>query len=466
MSTIHSIGIGGAIVTPSSDRYDESISRISATSVLRPSYVVYPAAESDITLALEYARSQSPPLPVAVKGGGCHTSTVSSSEGGMVIDLSALKSVTVSSDRSTVAVGGGAVWGDVYSELAKHDLVVVGGSVWFVGVGGYTTNAGWSNLSGHYGLAIDNLVGATVVLANGTVVKTSDTQEPDLFWATRGGTNQFGIVTEFVFKTHPARGPALVGVLAYPGTEIQNVLGALREHLRTHNPDSKLILSFIRSPPHFYPGIAILPYIEGDAQSSSTVLAPFRSDTLKPIFEQTGLAPDYNAVSHGADASLAGAPPRHITGTVLFSDLWEDLVLRVFGEWVAFTEHEDRKAGMVLWEFGHRDKIAEVKSDVTAFVSREPHYYVAFTGRHSLPESDTPTLDFVARMTKLVQDTNVEKTGVRLLTPPGFVLAPGTVSAEDVYGSNLPRLRKLKAKYDPKKVWSRSLVDIEPDFGV
>jgi len=132
MSTIHSIGIVGAIVTPSSDRYDESISRISATSVLRPSYVVYPATDSDITLALEYARSQSPPLSIAVKGGGCHTSTVSSSEGGMVIDLSALKSVSVSSDQGTVAVGGGAVWGDVYSELAKHDLVVVGGSVWYV----------------------------------------------------------------------------------------------------------------------------------------------------------------------------------------------------------------------------------------------------------------------------------------------------------------------------------------------
>jgi len=88
-----------------------------------------------------------------------------------------------------------------------------------------------------------------------------------------------------------------------------------------------------------------------------------------------------------------------------------------------------------------------------------------FDSRHSLPESDAPTLDFVARMMKLVQDTNVKKTGVRLLTPPNFVLEPGTVSAEDVYGSNLPRLRKLKAKYDPKKVWSKSVVVIEPDFG-
>jgi len=234
----------------------------------------------------------------------------------------------------------------------------------------------------------------------------------------QGGTNQFGIVTEFVFKTHPARGPALVGVLAYPGTEIQNVLGALRvsipippdttrfqqnlpstgtlknthagfqAHSCVHACATTLLCKLpfhCGQPPDLTlfikPGIAILPYIEGDAQSSSAVLAPFRSDTLKPVFEQTGLAPDFNAVSHGVDASLVGAPPRHTTGAVLFSDFWEDLILRVFGEWVAFTEHEDRKAGMVLWEFGHRDKIAEVKSDAMAFVSREPHYYVAFTGR-------------------------------------------------------------------------------------
>lgn len=103
-----------------------------------------------------------------------------------MVDLGKLKAVTVAADRKTVAVQGGALWGDVYSELEKHDLIVVGGNVWFVGVGGFITGGGYSSLSGEYGLAIDNLVSAEVVLADGRIVRCSEQEESDLFWAIRG----------------------------------------------------------------------------------------------------------------------------------------------------------------------------------------------------------------------------------------------------------------------------------------
>lgn len=250
MSNIHSpadsLGIQGSVLTPSSPSYETAIQRNSLTSVLKPAFIIVPTSPDDVALALKFARSQNPPLEIAVKGGGCHTSSASSSEGGLVIDLSGLKSVKVSDDRKTISVGGGALWGDVYVEADKHDVAVVGGSVHFVGVAGLTLGGGYSNLSGKYGLAVDNLLQATVVLADGSVVTTSDTNETDLFWAIRGmlviqqseleqrflislvgGSNQFGIVTEFVFKAHPSPGPALVGAMVYPGTEIQNVLRAL-----------------------------------------------------------------------------------------------------------------------------------------------------------------------------------------------------------------------------------------------
>lgn len=186
MTDILSVGIQGPIITSSSEGYEKAIARHSATSVLRPTYVVYPTSTNDVSLAIKFALAQSPRLEIAVKGGGCHSSTNSSTEGGLVIDLSRYKAVKVSEDKETVAIQGGALWGDVYSELEKHNVVVVGGSVWFVGVGGFLTGGGHSYLSGAFGLAIDNLVGATVVLADGQVVRCNKDENPDLFWAIRG----------------------------------------------------------------------------------------------------------------------------------------------------------------------------------------------------------------------------------------------------------------------------------------
>ena len=186
MADIHSLGIQGSIVTPASSNYEQAIARRSAAAVLRPAYIVIPVTPADIPLAIKFALSQDPPLEIAVKSGGCHSSTNASSEGGLVIDLANLKAIKVADDKETVAFQSGCVWGDVYSELEKHDLFVVGGSVWFVGVGGFITGGGYSKLSGEFGLAIDNLISAEVVLADGRIVRCSEKEEADLFWAIRG----------------------------------------------------------------------------------------------------------------------------------------------------------------------------------------------------------------------------------------------------------------------------------------
>lgn len=245
MSSIQSLRIQGTITSPSSgEEYRKAIHRISDLSILEAKYVVYPTAFSDIPPILAYATSQSPPLEVVVKGGGCHSSGWSSSDGGIVIDLARLKSVAVSDDKQHVTVQGGALWGDVYEACQPAGVEVVGCQVWLVGVGGYLVGGGHSFLSPERGLAIDNILRATVVLADGRIVETSATEEPDLFWAIRGmwaecgdgriwnrrvppfagGGNQFGIVVEFVLKCFPASGPATIGALLYPGTEVARVL--------------------------------------------------------------------------------------------------------------------------------------------------------------------------------------------------------------------------------------------------
>ena len=159
---------------------------MSEAAVRRAAYVVYPAVPSDIVEILRFARSQSPPVDLAVKCGGHDPSGASSSEGGIVIDLARINHVKVSEDKKTVAVGGGALWGAIYDEVEKHGLEVVGAGFGSIGVGGFTAGGGYSAISSRRGLALDNVVQATVVLANGSVVTCSAELEADLFWAIRG----------------------------------------------------------------------------------------------------------------------------------------------------------------------------------------------------------------------------------------------------------------------------------------
>lgn len=128
-------GFGGRVLARGeSPAFDEANNRYSDAAILVPEAIIFPTSVVDISLAIQYTQTASPPIPVAVKGGGCSTSAVASIDNGVVIDLSNINHVRVSEDRKIVAVGGGAVWGDVYSALEAFELAVVGAAVWLVGV--------------------------------------------------------------------------------------------------------------------------------------------------------------------------------------------------------------------------------------------------------------------------------------------------------------------------------------------
>jgi len=187
MSDSIASGTEAIVLTKASgEEYTNAIHRNSTLSILEPKYVVFPTKYSDIPPIVARASSLSPPLEIAVKCGGAHSSIWASSSGGVVIDLGKLNEVRVSTDKKSVVVQGGARWGDVYAACQEANIDVVGGPFWFVGVGGYLTGGGYSPFTPQYGMAIDNIIDATVVLANGNIVKTSLTEEPDLFWAIRG----------------------------------------------------------------------------------------------------------------------------------------------------------------------------------------------------------------------------------------------------------------------------------------
>ncbi|KAI9061591.1 FAD-binding domain-containing protein [Trametes sanguinea] len=457
------LNIQGHKLTPESgEAYTAALRRNSDLSVLPAKLVVQPAVYEDIPFVLAYALAQTPPLEIAVKGGGAHSSTWASSDGGLVIDLSKLNRVTLSEDKQSITVQGGALWGDVYEVTAKAGVDVVGSPLWFVGVGGFTLGGGYGPLSGEHGLAIDNLLSAKVVLADGRIVTTSKEEEPDLFWAIRGGGGQFGIVVEFVFKTHPYAGPFGSGIIAYPGTELENVLKVIQEWKTTQTPADRLTLNFSRPAPHFKPSIVILPGVLHDTngERSKTVLAPFRDGPAKPVLDKVGPAPDMLTVSHAADAAMAAAPKRLIIRGTFYSDMFPALLTAVWERWVAFTEgNEDVRGSAVLWDLTSPAKLAEVGVEETALKLREPHYWMAVQGRSTTDASVGAIREFTGSIVQFVREKNAELSGRDL---GWFVnLSQGNERAEDVFGANLPRLRRIKGKYDPNRVWRKGFV-IEP----
>src|SRR6266446_8314512 len=167
----------------------------------RPALIARCGSTADVVATVNYGRKEG--LATAVRCGGHNGAGLGSVDGGLVINLSGLKSVEVDPQARTVRVAGGCVWGDVDGETGKHGLATPSGIISTTGVGGLTLGGGIGHLTRKCGLSIDNLISADLVLADGSFVKANADENSDLFWAIRGGGGNFGIITSFTFKLHP-----------------------------------------------------------------------------------------------------------------------------------------------------------------------------------------------------------------------------------------------------------------------
>jgi FAD/FMN-containing dehydrogenase len=201
--------VRGRVVGPDDGDYDASRALYNGMIDKRPAAIAYCADESDVAAALRYGIEQG--LRIAVRGGGHNGAGLGSVDNGLVIDLSQMNDISVDPAASMVRAGGGVLLKDLIDATHQHGLTVPVGIIGTTGVGGLTLGGGVGHLSRAFGLTIDNLVAATVVLADGSVVQTDAEREPDLFWALRGGGGNFGVVTSFSFRCHP-----LTNVLAGP----------------------------------------------------------------------------------------------------------------------------------------------------------------------------------------------------------------------------------------------------------
>ncbi|NMO56192.1 FAD-binding oxidoreductase [Actinoplanes sp. TBRC 11911] len=273
---------GGDIIEPGSAEYETA--RRTVLIVGSPAYVLRPKDVRDVQAGVRFAAASG--LALSVRGGGHGFAGFGTNDGGIVIDLGALADVEVL-DKERVRIGGGATWGQVAAALTPHDLAISSGDTKSVGVGGLTLTGGIGWKVRKYGLALDSVAGAEVVTADGEVVRADAGENPDLFWALRGGGGNFGIVTAFEFAAHPTT-EVFHGKITFPAAEAAGVLQGWADYMRTAPEDVTSVVSYAN---------------------------PFAGGATAPV--------EIHVVFDGDDATAAGAAldPIRRLGTVLDDDV-------------------------------------------------------------------------------------------------------------------------------------------------
>ena len=287
-------GLQGELLRPENEDYDEARKVYNGAIDRRPALIVRAAGAADVVCAVNFAREHD--LPLAVRGGGHNGAGLAVADGALVADLSAMKGVRMDPEARSVRVEGGATWGDVDNATRPFGLAVPTGIISSTGVGGLTLGGGHGYLTRKYGLTIDNLRSADVVLADGTMVTASDDENEDLFWAIRGGGGNFGVVTSFEFRGQPVSS-VISGPTLWPLERADEALRFYRDFTATASEDLYGFFAFLNVPPgppfpehlHFRTMCAVVWCYAGPKESFDEEFGPVRE--AEPEFEFVGEMP-------------------------------------------------------------------------------------------------------------------------------------------------------------------------------
>ncbi len=275
--------VRGPVLTPDHPDYDRARTVWNAMIERHPGAILRPGGVADVSRAVSFAAENR--LPLSVRGGGHNIAGLAVCEGGLMIDFSQLRGVRVDANSAVVHIEPGATWGDVDRATRPFGLVVPSGIVSATGVAGLTLGGGFGWLTGRYGLTCDNLVAADVVTADGMVRRASAQENPELFWALRGGGGNFGIVTSFEFRGRPLGAEVMAGMVVYPMVRATEVIERFRDVTRSAPAELGCLMAlrnapaapFIPSDWHGKPVAAIAACYSGSLADGAEATAPLRS---------------------------------------------------------------------------------------------------------------------------------------------------------------------------------------------
>ncbi|EON68542.1 hypothetical protein W97_07800 [Coniosporium apollinis CBS 100218] len=439
------------MLTPTSPGYGESIKRWSDTSEKKAAAVIRPTSADEVSVIVKFSAAQK--IPFVVCGGGHSTSSASASEGGIVIDLCKMRNVSVEPAAMTVAAEGGCTWEDVDAAAAQHGLATVGGTVNHTGVGGLTLGGGYGWLTPRHGLAIDNLLSATMVLADGRIVTASEHSHPDLFWAIRGAGASFGVVTEFLFRAHPQPNPVYAGLLIFPPSALPDIVEFANAFHAKTDGDQGMVIALSSPPPTNAAVVICALFYNGPASAGKAFFAPLLElealgNHIDPAMPWPLVNTMINAVSTYGGRKIFGGSSFRMPLTL---DFMQALLKKLTG---FCDSHEGVGESVVALEILSYDKVRAVSNEAMAFCNRGDYYQVGTVFKWHDPALDEEVRVFNREFNRWVREAGGlgnDKEGVGVYA--NYIMHGA--SPEEVFGRNAARLQELKCVYDPDNLFNK-----------
>jgi FAD binding domain/Berberine and berberine like len=435
----------GQLIAPEDDTYDEARKVYNAMIDRRPALIARCTGPSDVAQAIGFARSHG--LPLAVRGGGHNGAGLGTVDDGVVIDLSPLRDVQVDPQGRTVRVGGGCTWGEVDRATGEHGLATPSGIISTTGVGGLTLGGGLGHLTRKFGLAIDNLLEAEVVLANGEQVRASADEHPDLFWALRGGGGNFGVVTSFLFRLHEV-GTVVAGPTLWSLEDSAQVLSVYRDFLPNAPRELNGFFAYLSVPPgppfpeelHLRKVCGVVWCYVGSEEDAAAAMAPMLDALPEPLLH--GVQPMPHAALQGAFDEVY--PP----GQQWY---WRaDFVDEIPDE--AVEAHARFGADMPTWQCTmHLYPIDGAAHDVdeadTAWSYRSARWGSVFAGVDPDPANVGAIRDWTVGYFDALHPHSAGGAYVNMM------MDEGQERVRASYRGNYDRLTRVKAAYDPENLF-------------
>jgi hypothetical protein len=437
----------GQLIQPGDAQYNEARALYNGMIDKRPRMIARCVDVADVIAAVNFGREQG--LLIAIRGGGHNGPGLGSVNDGLVIDLSLMKSVRVDPSNKTVRVGPGCTSGDVDHATHAFGLAVPFGIVSSTGVAGLTLGGGTGYLTRKFGLTIDNLLEADVVLADGRFVTASKDQHPDLFWALKGGGGNFGVVTSFLFQAHPVKMVYAGPIFWEAAPHARTVMRAYRDFLPSAPEDLGIFVGLKTVPPtdpfpRDYWGkraCAIIGAYNGPAAEGERLMAPLLKALPPPIFNWMGEMP-FPAINALFDPFFPKGLQWYWKGDFVKSLPDEAIDTHIAQAAAAPSDFS------LMHLYPIDGAVRRVASNATAWATRDATFNMVIAGIDSDPKNAEALKKWGRAYWKAVHPFNMEGAYVNFMMDD-----EASNRVEATYGENYAKLAKVKATYDPKNLF-------------
>jgi hypothetical protein len=421
------------VLRDSDPGFDEARSIFNGMIDRKPAFIARCRTAEDVAEAIRLAHAEG--LRVSVRGGDHSTSGSSVCEGGLMIDLSPMKAIDIDVNARTARVGAGARWKDFDEAAQVHGLATTGGTVSDTGVAGLTLGGGLGWLAGRYGLACDNLIGAEIVTADGQILRASQDENADLFWAIRGGGGNFGVVTAFEFRLHAVGPLVYAGMVAHPLERAGEAMRFYRNYCES-NPDEVNTACAMITVPDVGKIVALAACHCGSVEDGEQALKPLK-EFGPPALDQLGPMP-YLALQTSLD-SMFPRGRRYYWKASFVTEIRDELIEMMPRQ---FASAPSPHTIFLLQQVGNA--VNRVPVDATAFDHRNVRWDCDLLCGWDDPSEDELQIAWVRSVYEEWRPYCADAIYSNLLSADDI-----EKDLRSAYGAAYPRLAQIKARYDP-----------------